>query len=129
MTISERISAALKEKGITQKALANVLNVTPSTVCTWVKTNSESIPSAYIMPICRTLGMEPEELLDGVVPQPEQEKAEGEQFFLNENESRLVSILRKLDWEGSTVVLHAAIQELRRIQGNECNGESETNVG
>ena len=65
MTISARISNALKEKGIPQKAIAEAVDVAASTVSTWMKSNGDNIPSGYIMPICRLLDMQPEELLEG----------------------------------------------------------------
>lgn len=131
MTISSRITAALKEKGITQKAVAEVVNVTPSTVNTWIKTNSESIPSAYIMPICRLLGMSPEELLEGAPHQDVVEVIPDGYVLLSEEESRLVGLLRQLDWMGRNVVLNAAIIELRSkaMQGNDSVAEGETKMG
>lgn len=131
MTISSRIAAALKEKGITQKAVAEVVNVTPSTVNTWIKTNSESIPSAYIMPICRLLGMSPEELLEGAPHQDVVEVIPDGYVLLSEEESRLVGLLRQLDWMGRNVVLNAAIIELRSkaMQGNDSVAEGETKMG
>ena len=131
MTISSRIAAALTEKGITQKAVAEVVNVTPSTVNTWIKTNSESIPSAYIMPICRLLGMSPEELLEGAPHQDVVEVIPDGYVLLSEEESRLVGLLRQLDWMGRNVVLNAAIIELRSkaMQGNDSVAEGETKMG
>lgn len=131
MTISSRIAAAIKEKGITQKAVAEVVNVTPSTVNTWIKTNSESIPSAYIMPICRLLGMSPEELLEGAPHQDVVEVIPDGYVLLSEEESRLVGLLRQLDWMGRNVVLNAAIIELRSkaMQGNDSVAEGETKMG
>lgn len=131
MTISSRIAAALKEKGITQKAVAEVVNVTPSTVNTWIKTNSESIPSAYIMPICRLLGMSPEELLEGAPHQDVVEVIPDGYVLLSEEESRLVGLLRQLDWMGRNVVLNAAIMELRSraAQGNDSAAKGETKMG
>lgn len=131
MTISSRIAAALKEKGITQKAVAEVVNVTPSTVNTWIKTNSESIPSAYIMPICRLLGMSPEELLEGAPHQDVVEVIPDGYVLLSEEESRLVGLLRQLDWMGRNVVLNAAIIELRSkaMQGNDSAAKGETKMG
>lgn len=113
MTISARISNALKEKGITQKDVAEVVHVAPSTVNTWIKTNSESIPSAYIMPICHLLDMQPEELLEGAEHKAVAETIPEGYVQLTENEQRLVSIFRCLDDESQIVVLNAAIVEKR----------------
>lgn len=131
MTISSRIAAAIKEKGITQKAIAEVVNVTPSTVNTWIKTNSESIPSAYIMPICRLLDMQPEELLDGAARKEVVEVIPDGYVKLSEEEHRLIDLLRQLDWMGRNVVLNAAIMELRSraTQGNDSAAKGETKMG
>lgn len=37
----ERVKALLKENGITQKKLAEKLNVQPSTLCEWLNGNNE----------------------------------------------------------------------------------------
>lgn len=122
MTISERILKEIKKKGITQRSLASMLDVNPSTVCTWLKYGAESIPSAYIIPISEMLDIDPLELLSGVPSQ----KEIGE---LTENETRLLDTFRKLDWEGSMLVIGTAIKELRRIQGDESNREGKIEVG
>ena len=131
MTISSRIAAALKEKGITQKAIAEVVNVTPSTVNTWIKTDSESIPSAYIMPICQLLDMQPEELLNGTTRKEVVEVVPEGYVELSDEEHHLIDILRQLDWMGRNVVLNAAIMELRSksAQGNDSLGKGQEKMG
>lgn len=131
MTISSRIAIAIKEKGITQKAIAEIINVTPSTVNTWIKTDSDSIPSSYIMPICRLLNMQPEELLDGAAHKETVEVIPDGYIKLSDEELHLVEILRKLDWMGRNVVLNSAIVELRSntSQGNDSSAKSKANMG
>lgn len=112
MTISARLLNLSKEKGIAQKDIAKVLDVAPSTVNTWIKTNSDSIPSAYIMPLCHLLGVQPEELLEGTKQEKDADVSENS-TQLSENEQRLLSIFRCLDAESQIVVLNAAIVEKR----------------
>lgn len=65
MTISERMYKLIKEKKITQKTLSEVAGVSKSAVTVWFKTNTNTIPSSSIMPICKLLGIAPSELLTG----------------------------------------------------------------
>lgn len=131
MTISSRIAATIKAKGITQKAIAEILNVTPSTVNTWIKSDSESIPSAYIMPICGLLDMQPEELLCGVKREDATIAIPDDYVKLSEEELHLIDLVRQLDWMGRNVVLNAAIVELRSktAQGNDGAAKGETKMG
>lgn len=133
MTISARISAALREKGVTQRDVAETVHVAPSTVNTWIKTNSESIPSAYVMPICRLLDMQPEELLEGAEHKEITVKESLPKGYvqLSENELRLVSIFRALDAESQIIVLNAAIVEKRSqtVQGNDGIGTGKEMLG
>ena len=118
MTISARISNALKEKGIPQKAIAEAVDVAASTVSTWMKSNGDNIPSGYIMPICRLLDMQPEELLEGAEHRDVIEIIPDDYF-------------RGLDEESQIVVLNAAVMEKRAssAQGNDGAHESKENMG
>ena len=131
MTISARISDLLRQKGITQKALAETIGVTPSTVNTWIKTDAESIPSAYIMSVCRLFEICPEELLDGTPGANTNATIPDGYEQLDESESRLISILRSLDWEGKNIVINAAIMEHRTnlASGKNPAGTREIDVG
>ena len=132
MTISERILQVSKEKGITQKAIAETINVTPSTVNSWIKTNSENIPSSYVIPISKLLGLTPEELIEGKKPELVK-KAPAQDFsILSENEKYLLAIFRNLDTDGQIVVLNAAILEKRSassIQGKDGFETSKAEMG
>lgn len=113
MTISARISNALKEKGIPQKAIAEAVDVAASTVSTWMKSNGDNIPSGYIMPICRLLDMQPEELLEGAEHRDVIEIIPDDYVQLSKAEQRLLNIFRGLDEESQIVVLNAAVMEKR----------------
>ena len=115
MTISARISNALKENGIPQKAIAEAVDVAASTVSTWMKSNGDNIPSGYIMPICRLLDMQPEELLEGAEHRDVIEIIPDDYVQLSKAEQRLLNIFRGLDEESQIVVLNAAVMEKRAL--------------
>jgi transcriptional regulator with XRE-family HTH domain len=65
MSINERISEILKSnKNLTQKDLANSINVAASTVNNWLKLG-RSIPTEYAIPISEFLGVDVYFLLTG----------------------------------------------------------------
>ena len=107
MVITERIAALLRENHCTQRELCLYLGVAPSTISDWFKRRNESIPSWYIVPLCRFFNISPEELLTGQT---------GERLLLDPDEQTLIANCRKLDPEGRTVVQAAAIAERRRIE-------------
>ena len=107
MSISERILALAKEKNVKQKVIAETCNVAQSTVTTWLKSGTLSIPSAYILPICRLFDCSPYYLLSGEeVEAPGASEADGD-------EEKLLRLFRSLDWEGRCMVISAAIAESR----------------
>lgn len=133
MTISMRIYDALKERGITQKEVAEELHIAPSTVNSWIKSNNESIPSAYILPLCRLLSMRPEALLEGAECEDITIKEVVPEGYvkLSDNELRLVNLFRTLDADGQIVVLNAAIVEKRisSAQGDDGTDAGTSNMG
>ena len=110
MTISERIMSLLRQTAHTQKDICLALGVAPSTVCDWFKRNTDSIPSAYIVPLARMFAISPVELLTG---------DPSGLVLLSKDEQRLIEAYRKLDPDGQTVVHAAVITESRRIQNVE----------
>ena len=62
MTISERIFALMKEKGITPRELSRLTNIPYSTISDW-KNKNNNPASDKIMSLCRILGVAPETLL------------------------------------------------------------------
>ena len=114
MTISERMYRLIKEKKITQKTLSEVAGVSKSAVTVWFKTNTNTIPSSSIMPICKLLGIAPSELLTG--ENQEQIVEEKPSSKLTDDEEKLIAIYRQLDWQAKQMVTAAAIGELRRGQ-------------
>ena len=114
MTISERMYRLIKEKKITQKTLSEVAGVSKSAVTIWFKTNTNTIPSSSIMPICKLLGITPSELLTG--ENQEQIVEEKTSNKLTDDEEKLIAIYRQLDWQAKQMVTAAAIGELRRGQ-------------
>lgn len=64
MIISERIYELMKEKGITQRYLAEKTGIAQSTISDWKRKKTN--PAAdKILPICEVLGVTPYELLAG----------------------------------------------------------------
>ena len=107
MVITERIASLLREHHCTQRDLCLYLGVAPSTISDWFKRRNESIPSWYIVPLCRFFNVSPEELLTG--------QSDGLQL-LDPDELTLIANCRKLDPEGRTVVQATAIAERRRVE-------------
>lgn len=63
-TIGKFVAACRKEKGLTQKQLAEKLNITDRAVSKWE--TGKSIPDAAIMlDLCQILGISANELLSG----------------------------------------------------------------
>jgi transcriptional regulator with XRE-family HTH domain len=52
----ERVKQILKEQGVTQKKMAEVLRVQPSTLCEWLNGNNEP-PMQTIVEIATFLGV------------------------------------------------------------------------
>jgi len=65
MGVSLRLRDLLKEKGLTQKQLAEAIGVATSTVNNWVGKLERDIPADYIIPICGFLGVSAQQLLNG----------------------------------------------------------------
>ena len=107
MTISERISSYAKERGIKQNTIAEVCGVTAATVSMWLKSNAESIPSSYIIPLARLFGVTPIELLTG------ERYLAGTQ---GDEAQRLVDMYDQLEWDGKHIVMASAVQECRRLE-------------
>lgn len=64
MTVSERIFEIMRKRGMTQKEFSEETNIGQSTISDWKHKGTN--PSAdKILPICRALGVTPEELLSG----------------------------------------------------------------
>ena len=62
MSVSKKIFAIMKEKGITQLELAQKTGIGQSTISDW-KTKGTDPSSKYIMPICEALECTPYEIL------------------------------------------------------------------
>lgn len=107
MTISARIASLLRHTANTQKSIAELLHIRPSTVNYWIKSNAESIPSDYIMPLCRFFEVAPEELLEGNLE---------ERLVLTAEEHRLVRLFRTLPEDSKTLIIADAIREQRHAQ-------------
>jgi len=133
MTVSARIASIIKEKGITQKAVAQACGLTPSTVNTWINCNSDSIPSQHILPICQLLGVSPEELLGGEASPVihVQEVIPDGYIHLDETERKFIAVLRELSWESQIVVMNTAISERRAAstKGDVGIGAGEASMG
>lgn len=64
MTISEKIFEILKLKGISQREFSALTDIGQSTISDWKRKGTN--PSAdKILPICKALGITPDELLSG----------------------------------------------------------------
>ena len=106
MSIAQRLGVLLQQRNITQKALAERVNINPKTLNTWLL-RGEDLPSQYILPICRALNISPEYLLGGEEPTccPQ-----------NPDEQFLLETVRTLDKEGMHIVIGKAIEEARNLR-------------
>lgn len=64
MTISEKIFAVLRERGMSQKEFSEMTGISQSTISEW-KSKRTNPTSEKIMSICQVLGVTPEWLLSG----------------------------------------------------------------
>ena len=64
MDICQNLNNILKERKITQKELCQQISIAESKLSYWL-TKSKSIPSEYIVPICKYLNISPIFLLTG----------------------------------------------------------------
>ena len=114
MTISQRLNAIITERKIVKKSICEACGIAPSTLSTWFANDVTSIPSEYIMPICRFFGILPEALLceadefDGALT--------SDYGRLSGEEKLLLNNFRQLDIEGQRIVAASAITERRRSE-------------
>ena len=110
MTITERIGSLLRMQGRTQRDICLALNLAPSTVSDWFRRRPDSIPSIYIVPLCKFFGISTDELLTGEV---------NGSMYLTQDERRLMEIYRPLPYDSQSLVMAAAVQEKRRMEEDE----------
>lgn len=114
MTISQRLNAIIAERKVVKKALCEACGFAPSTLSTWLVNNTSSIPSEYIMPICRFFGILPEVLLCDA------DEVEGalvsDYGRLSSEEKLLLDTFRQVGVEGQRMIVASAIQEKRRSE-------------
>lgn len=119
MTVIERALRIMQENGIMKKTVADAIGVPTSTFQSWVVRNTD-FPASYLLPFAQALRVSPMYLLTGdesarsIIPNGYEALSQSEQFLIN--------TLRSLDFEGATVVINKAIEELRRIRSQQGNG-------
>lgn len=114
MTIARRLNDIITERKIVKKALCEACGFSPSTLSTWLGNDVSSIPSEYIMPICRFFGILPEQLLCD-----DAEASTATELRISSDEKMLIDLYRQADAEGRHVVIAAAVQEKRRATEQE----------
>ena len=126
MTISVRLNALIRERGIPKKDVAAEIGVAPSTFQTWIG-RGEDFPAQFVMPLCNVLHISPEKLLLGIdKPLPEIPK---DYVQLTNDELFLVETIRSLDREGVVVVTNKAIEEARRMRAAQGNSPLDNRLG
>ena len=89
MDICQNLNSILKERKITQKELCQQIGITESKLSYWL-TKGKSIPSEYIVPICKYLNISPIFLLTG------QESDSKNQITLSKEEIEFIKEYRYL---------------------------------
>ena len=89
MDICQNLNGILKERKITQKGLCQQIGITESKLSYWL-TKGKSIPSEYIVPICKYLNISPIFLLTG------QESDSKNQITLSKEEIEFIKEYRYL---------------------------------
>ena len=89
MNICQNLNSILKERDITQKELCQQIGITESKLSYWL-TKGKSIPSEYIVPICKYLNISPIFLLTG------QESDSKNQITLSKEEIEFIKEYRYL---------------------------------
>lgn len=106
------ISVLLEEKGKTQAELARFLNTKQSTVSGWI--NAGRVPSSdVLLPICEFFDITPNRLLGGSSTQGDNKSSPSD---FSEDELKVISLWRKLDDDGRTLVMARLIEESRRVK-------------
>lgn len=118
MTLGERVLAIMREKGLTQKELADGIGAPPQTISGWSKKN-RSPTADYVIPICRFFKITPNELYG-------YDEIQFDRIELTDDEEELLDIFRRLDRRGRRAVLHAADMEDDRVRLEGDNAETAT---
>lgn len=124
-TPTQRIDEVLAAKRISKKKLADMLDISPTTLNSWINRGSD-FPASYVLPISNALGVHPLWLLTGsedVAPLLDDSYAK-----LDEDEQFLLDTFRALDREGKIVVSNKAVEEKRRVSYEKGNAETETDA-
>lgn len=101
MTIQERILKLLERNRRQQKELAAYINVSYSTLNSWLRRNRD-IPAQYIIRICRFLSCTPEYLIEGE-EKPEQNTPAI--TCLSNEALRMAAVWDTLDVAGKAITL------------------------
>lgn len=112
MTTPERLNALIESTGVRKKNLCEAINLPQSSLSTWLANNPTSIPSEYVMPICRFFGIVPEQLLCDLDDQAPNQG--GDLGRLTDEEQLLLTTFRQVGLEGQRMIVASAIQEKRR---------------
>ena len=124
MTISERLFAAMAEKGITQADICREFGLGSSVPYNW-KTRNTDPPAKLILPICGLLGVSVEWLLTGEDPADPGQKETAPAPVLDDRSRELLEIFGSLDdfdqgrlMERAKDLKEAASKKQERLSGS-----------
>ena len=100
MDICQNLNSILKKRKITQKELCQQIGITESKLSYWL-TKGKSIPSEYIVPICKYLNISPIFLLTG------QESDSKNQITLSKEEIEFIKEYRYLSNKSKSEIRNA----------------------
>ena len=124
MTTCERIIDRLSALRMNQKQLSTAIGVAPSTLHTWLFRGND-FPASYAAPIAEALKVTTDWLLTGVNATATELPADC--LKLSDPERFVIGAMRTVGYEGSVIIQHAAISELRQFradQGTEATEET-----
>lgn len=121
-----RLVAAREKKGLTQKALAELLNITPTRLNYWEKDKREP-DFFYFSNILKVLDIDANELLG--LSETVNTLNRNQALSLSKTEQRLISDFRSLSTQGQDYILQTMDMVKDKYKKDTCVSVLEENVG
>ena len=120
MNIGQNIQRILKKQKLTQKDLAEYLNLSTSTLSNWLRMEERSVPAEHIISICEFLDVTPYYLLKG-----EDVKSASDSDQLSDEERELLEYFKDLPSNEQQQLIGMAKLLKTQVQGRNDNDEQE----
>lgn len=111
MDIGHHIQQIIKDQKSSQKALAEYLGVPEATLSNWLRIESRSLPSDYIISICEFLKVSPYYILTG-----KEKNSSSEQ--LSEEEQKILKYMKELPHDEQQQLIGMAMLLKKQVTNN-----------